>query len=188
MTGREHPAPVSGQGRLFLVVDALLDDPDSEWWTNEELGVDGQDEMLEHAAERGVRPARRRCRATTRRGGTGARCTRCRSRATRSARRASPRSRCSSTADRIRSAAARRSSNATGWDDRRGLRDDHRAVDAHGGRPRRTSTRRAGTTSPARAATRSTRTTSTRPRRGSAHELTPWAFTEPRSMPRRPTR
>jgi len=48
--GRENPAPVTGQGRLFLVVDALLDDPDSEWWTNAELGVSGQDEMLEHAA------------------------------------------------------------------------------------------------------------------------------------------
>jgi penicillin G amidase len=48
--GRENPAPVTGQGRLFLVVDALLDDPDSQWWTNAELGVSGQDEMLAHAA------------------------------------------------------------------------------------------------------------------------------------------
>ncbi len=48
--GRAAPAPVTGQGRLFLVVDALLEDPDSEWWTNAELGVDGQTEMLEHAA------------------------------------------------------------------------------------------------------------------------------------------
>ena len=50
VTGREHAAPVTGQGRLFLVVDGLLDDPDSEWWTNEKLGVDGQSEMLAHAA------------------------------------------------------------------------------------------------------------------------------------------
>jgi penicillin amidase len=50
VTGREHPAPVTGQGRLFLVVDTLLDDPGSEWWTNTELGVDGQSEMLAHAA------------------------------------------------------------------------------------------------------------------------------------------
>ena len=52
VAGREHPAPVSGQGRLFLVVDHLLDDPDSEWWTNDELGVAGQTEMLAFAAER----------------------------------------------------------------------------------------------------------------------------------------
>jgi penicillin amidase len=51
VTGRDEPAPVSGQGRLFLVVDELLDDPDAEWWTNDELGVDGRDEMLEHAAD-----------------------------------------------------------------------------------------------------------------------------------------
>ena len=48
--GRPAPAPVTGQGRLFLVVDALLEDPDSEWWTNAELGLDGRAEMLEHAA------------------------------------------------------------------------------------------------------------------------------------------
>jgi penicillin amidase len=52
VTGRAAPAPVTGQGRLFLVVDALLDDPDSEWWTNAELGVDGRAEMLEHAANK----------------------------------------------------------------------------------------------------------------------------------------
>ena len=50
VTGREHPAPVTGQGRLFLVVGGLLDDPDSEWWTNAELGVRGRDEMLAYAA------------------------------------------------------------------------------------------------------------------------------------------
>ena len=51
VTGREHPAPVTGQGRLFLVVEQLLETPDSAWWTNAELGVDGQAEMLEHAAD-----------------------------------------------------------------------------------------------------------------------------------------
>jgi penicillin amidase len=50
VTGRENPAPVTGQGRLFLVVDGLLEDPDSEWWTNAEIDVDGQSEMLAHAA------------------------------------------------------------------------------------------------------------------------------------------
>ncbi len=51
VTGREAAGPVSGQGRLFLLVGDLLDDPDSEWWINEELGVNGQAEMLEHAAD-----------------------------------------------------------------------------------------------------------------------------------------
>ncbi|HWM16101.1 MAG TPA: penicillin acylase family protein [Microbacterium sp.] len=51
VTGREHPAPVTGQGRLFLVAETLLEDPGSEWWTNAELDVDGQAEMLEHAAD-----------------------------------------------------------------------------------------------------------------------------------------
>ncbi len=48
--GRENPAPAWGQGRLFLVVDALLADPGSEWWTNAELGIDGQAEMLTRSA------------------------------------------------------------------------------------------------------------------------------------------
>ena len=47
---RDDPAPLGGQSRLFVVVDALLDDPESEWWTNDEIGVDGQDEMLSRAA------------------------------------------------------------------------------------------------------------------------------------------
>jgi len=47
---RDDPAPLSGQGRLFLVVDHLLDDPTSEWWTNEGLDVAGQQQMLERAA------------------------------------------------------------------------------------------------------------------------------------------
>ncbi len=49
--GRETAAPLSGQGRLFLVVDRLLDDPSSPWWTNPGLDVSTQDEMLERTAE-----------------------------------------------------------------------------------------------------------------------------------------
>lgn len=48
--GRENPAPRSDQGRLFLVVDELLKNPDSPWWTNESLGVSSMAEMLEHSA------------------------------------------------------------------------------------------------------------------------------------------
>lgn len=47
---RDNPAPLGGQGRLFLIVDGLLDDPTSPWWTNKEIGVEGQEEMLAHAA------------------------------------------------------------------------------------------------------------------------------------------
>ena len=47
---RAHPVGLSGQSRLFVVVDRLLDEPDSDWWTNDTIGVDGQREMLERAA------------------------------------------------------------------------------------------------------------------------------------------
>lgn len=47
---REAPAQLWGQARLFLVVDRLLDDPASLWWTNAQLGVDGQREMLARSA------------------------------------------------------------------------------------------------------------------------------------------
>ena len=47
---RETPAPTIGQGRLFVVVENLLSDPRSSWWTNEGLGVSSQQEMLAHAA------------------------------------------------------------------------------------------------------------------------------------------
>lgn len=50
VTGRESPAPLSGQGRLFLVMDTMLDDETSTWWTNEELGVDGMTDMLKRSA------------------------------------------------------------------------------------------------------------------------------------------
>ncbi|UJP09483.1 penicillin acylase family protein [Microbacterium sp. KUDC0406] len=48
---REKPLPITGQGRLFTVVGAMLENPDDPLWTNGKLGVDGMDEMLAHAAE-----------------------------------------------------------------------------------------------------------------------------------------
>ncbi len=48
---RELPLPIDGQGRLFTVVDALLDDPSDPLWTNEEIDVSGRDEMLALSAE-----------------------------------------------------------------------------------------------------------------------------------------
>lgn len=50
-TRRDDPAPTGSQSRVFLVVDKLLDDPDSTWWTNEKIGVNGQQEMLVKAAK-----------------------------------------------------------------------------------------------------------------------------------------
>lgn len=47
---RERPASIAGQARLFLVVDRLLDDPGSPWWTNADLGIGGRDEMLAQSA------------------------------------------------------------------------------------------------------------------------------------------
>lgn len=52
MFSRRADGPQGGsQSRLFLVVDRLLDDPSSAWWTNAELGIEGQDEMLSRSAE-----------------------------------------------------------------------------------------------------------------------------------------
>lgn len=48
--GREHAAPLSNQGRLFLLVDELLADPSSSWWQNSGIDVSGQTEMLERSA------------------------------------------------------------------------------------------------------------------------------------------
>lgn len=48
---REHSAGLADQGRLFLVVDTLLDDPGSAWWTNDQIDVAGQREMLERSAK-----------------------------------------------------------------------------------------------------------------------------------------
>ncbi|MGO1507840.1 MAG: penicillin acylase family protein [Microbacteriaceae bacterium] len=48
---REEPLPHGSQGRLFTVVDALLDDPSDPLWTNEQLDVTDRDEMLKLSAE-----------------------------------------------------------------------------------------------------------------------------------------
>ncbi|GAA1955071.1 penicillin acylase family protein [Microbacterium deminutum] len=48
--GRDHAAPASDQARMFLVVDGLLDNPKSPWWTNEGLGVSGREATLERTA------------------------------------------------------------------------------------------------------------------------------------------
>ncbi|MCT9819428.1 penicillin acylase family protein [Microbacterium sp. W1N] len=47
---RADPAPVTGQARLFLVVDGILDDAQSPWWTNEQIDVQTRAEMLETSA------------------------------------------------------------------------------------------------------------------------------------------
>lgn len=49
-TARAHPVSLDGQGRLFLVVDKLLGEPTSSWWTNDRIGVSGEREMLQKAA------------------------------------------------------------------------------------------------------------------------------------------
>ncbi|WP_234407205.1 penicillin acylase family protein [Microterricola viridarii] len=41
----------AGGDRWFGVVGALLEQPDSPWWTNERLGISGRDAMLSYAAE-----------------------------------------------------------------------------------------------------------------------------------------
>ena len=56
--GRENPAPITDQSRLFLVVDELLADPASTWWQNDELEVSGIEEMLTLSRQRRIRPAR----------------------------------------------------------------------------------------------------------------------------------
>lgn len=48
--GRSTPVPLTSQSRQFLVVKNLLADPDSPWWTNAEIGISGQREMLEASA------------------------------------------------------------------------------------------------------------------------------------------
>ncbi|WP_235492595.1 MULTISPECIES: penicillin acylase family protein [unclassified Leifsonia] len=42
----------AGGDRWFGVVGSLLDEPDSPWWTNEKLGIEGRDAMLAYAAEK----------------------------------------------------------------------------------------------------------------------------------------
>jgi len=48
---RETPLPYGSQGRMFTVVDGLLDDPEDPLWTNEQIDVAGMDEMLALSAE-----------------------------------------------------------------------------------------------------------------------------------------
>lgn len=48
--GREHPVPLTDQARLFLVVDQLLRDPASPWWSNGAIDVSSQEEMLRRSA------------------------------------------------------------------------------------------------------------------------------------------
>lgn len=47
---RDDPVGLSGQDRLFVVVDRLLDEPQSPWWTNPTIGVADQRGMLVRAA------------------------------------------------------------------------------------------------------------------------------------------
>ncbi|WP_343075850.1 penicillin acylase family protein [Microbacterium horticulturae] len=49
-TRRDSPAPTGSQSRVFLVVDKLLENPDSDWWSNSKIGVSGQRAMLVKAA------------------------------------------------------------------------------------------------------------------------------------------
>lgn len=48
---REQPLPIDGQGRLFTVVAAMLENPSDPMWQNEQLDVDGMEEMLALSAE-----------------------------------------------------------------------------------------------------------------------------------------
>ncbi|WP_396652595.1 penicillin acylase family protein [Microbacterium sp. Se5.02b] len=48
---REQPLPIDGQGRLFTVVGAMLDDPSDPLWSNPTLEVDGMEAMLTLSAE-----------------------------------------------------------------------------------------------------------------------------------------
>lgn len=50
-TRRDDPVPVSGQSRMFLVVDRLNADPESPWWINEKLGISGYEDMLRVSAQ-----------------------------------------------------------------------------------------------------------------------------------------
>ncbi|WP_374954459.1 penicillin acylase family protein [Microbacterium sp. MYb62] len=48
---REQPLPIDGQGRLFTVVADLLENPSDPLWVNEQIDVDGMEEMLALSAE-----------------------------------------------------------------------------------------------------------------------------------------
>ncbi len=42
---------MTGGDRSFAVVESLLDEPNSRWWTNQRLGITGRDAMLAYALE-----------------------------------------------------------------------------------------------------------------------------------------
>jgi len=48
---REQPLPIDGQGRLFTVVVDLLENPSDPLWVNEQIDVDGMEQMLALSAE-----------------------------------------------------------------------------------------------------------------------------------------
>jgi penicillin amidase len=48
---REQPLPIDGQGRLFTVVGDMLEEPSDPLWTNEQIDVDGMEQMLALSAE-----------------------------------------------------------------------------------------------------------------------------------------
>jgi penicillin amidase len=48
---RDTPLPLNSQSRLSAVIAAMLDDPEDQLWINEELDVDGMEEMLSLSAE-----------------------------------------------------------------------------------------------------------------------------------------
>ena len=50
-------AKPQGGDRWFNVVGGLLDEPDAAWWTNEEAGVAGRDDMIVYALEAAWREA-----------------------------------------------------------------------------------------------------------------------------------
>ncbi len=43
---RDVPLPLGSQSRLFTIVDRMLQDPTSPYWTNEKLGISSMEEML----------------------------------------------------------------------------------------------------------------------------------------------
>ncbi len=49
-----------GGDRWFRVVGSLLDDPDASWWSNEQHGLAGRDEMIEYALDAAWRESSRR--------------------------------------------------------------------------------------------------------------------------------
>ena len=52
MFAKKHPEiPLSDQDRWFTVVNTLLDEPSSPWWTDSAQGIAGKSEMIAHAAE-----------------------------------------------------------------------------------------------------------------------------------------